>query len=87
MAILEKYLQIRKYIAILGFTQGKTDVEACTIWTREGTNGWEYVLIYTNAYKWLCVGIAFNNIIKEAEAEAAEEERFHSLSLSLSLSL
>ena len=42
MAISEKYLQIRRCSAILGFTQGKTDAGACTVWTREGTNGWKY---------------------------------------------
>ena len=86
----EKYLQIRRYIAILGFTQGETDAESCTVWTREGTTGSEYVLINADKKKCWCVGISFDNIIlevdaakeadavKEAdaaeEAEAAEEE-------------
>ena len=73
MAILEKYLQIRRCITILGFAQGKTDTEASTVWTGEGTHGWEDVPIYADVYKWLCVGIDFDSIIKEAEAEAAEE--------------
>ena len=79
----EKYLQIRRYIAILGFTQGETDAESCTVLTREGTTGSEYVLINADEKKCRCVGISFDNIIlevdaaKEAdavkEADAAEE--------------
>ena len=59
---------------------GETDAEACTVWTRDGTTGWEYVLINTDTNKCGCVGIDFDNIIKEAdaaekaEAEVAEEE-------------
>ena len=76
----EKYPQIRRYIAILGFTQGETDAEACTIWTRDGTTSWEYVLINADTNNCGCVGIDFDNIIKEAdaaekaEAEVAEKE-------------